>query len=471
MLSGLREVLCSARSSHNALHALRHVRLIHATPAALKTHYETLGVAYTATPKQIKAAYFDLAKKCHPDVNPGSESKELFQQISQAYQVLGDERLREEYNASLEHEEISFSSDAYRDESPESVFRAAFGVNFDEMFRTRFGYTVEKDNIREYFLGISVMEAVMGSAKYIEINTHQRCGKCQGFGAAEGAPRTRVDCPRCYGSGQIPYDKPPAATWLKPFEPDELPEFGTCGDCLGRGYYISKPCSNCGGAGRVDICQWHPVSVPPGVKHGQVLNCPGIDGAPMLVTIHIMPNPDIPFDYDDADNVRSRIRVHYSTLIQGGHVEVRTIDNENHTLYVPPNTQPGTILELEDFEPIHVYVVELFMPNADNLTSHLDWTYKYILAEEERHLTMSDKPVNGSYCRTVELNSLSTFKLFRNDVFNYTIVPFYRLLIQRPLTGLYGWAKRNNRFNRFVKFWEGSRGHTFYYPMNRKNAF
>ena len=470
MLSGLRETLHSVRSFQNVSYVLAHVRSIQTTSAAFKNHYETLGVKYTATPKHIKAAYFDLAKKCHPDVNPGDESKELFQKISQAYQVLSDEKLRQEYNASLDHEEVTFKSDAYRNESPESVFKSAFGVNFDEMFSDRFGYTVEKDNIREYILGISLFEAVMGSAKYIEINTHQRCMKCKGYGAAQGAPSTRLDCARCYGSGQIPYKKPVDASWMKPYETQKLPEFTTCGDCLGKGYYISEPCLSCNGIGRVDVCQWHPVSVPPGVKHGQVLNCPGIDGAPMLITIHIIQTPDILFDYDHEDNVRSKIAVHYSTLIQGGHVHVRTIDNEYHTLYIPPNTRPGSVIELEEFEPIHVFVVELFMPKSDNLTSYLDKTYKHILAEEERHLTSTDTPINAHYCKTIKLDSLSKFKLFRNDVFCYTFVPLYRLFIHWPVTALYSWAKRNKKLNRFVQFLDGARGHTFHYPMNRKNS-
>lgn len=461
----LPRALTPALTRHSAL------RSISTTQHLLQTHYETLGVSRAAASKQIKAAYFDLAKKCHPDVNPSRESKERFQAISKAYHVLSNDELRAEYNCSLDDEEIVFKSDCYRNESAESTFRSAFGVNFDEMFSSRFGYSVEEDNLREYILGISLMEAVLGSAKYIEINTHQRCMKCMGYGGPEGAASLKMPCERCYGSGQIPVDVPDTS-WLGAAAPRPCAEFITCGDCIGRGYRVTKPCKSCGGKGRTNVIEWHPVTVPPGVKEGQTLNCPGIDGAPMLITIRILPHPEIKFEYNDNDEVLSTIQVHYSTFIQGGFVSVYTIDSSEHTLFIPPGTQPGTLIELEDHTPAHVYKVNLVLLNHSNLTSVLERTYQNLLEEEERHIiTTSDIPYTENYSKTVRQNSLSRFQIFKNDFYNFGIVPICRLFIHWPFSGLYNWAKKRKYLGDAIKSIEGAKGHTSHFPENRKNVW
>lgn len=446
-------------------------RYLRTTSATLSSsHYQTLGVSRSADPKLIKAAYFALAKKCHPDVSSDSSSKAQFQEISRAYAVLSDAQLRTEYNTSLEEEDIVFNSDVFREESAEGIFTSAFGINFEDMFNSRFGYTAEIENTREYVLGISMMEAVLGSAKYIEINTHQRCTKCQGYGAAQGAPSTRVECPRCFGGGTVPFDKPSGTEWLNQ-KMEKMPDFATCGDCLGKGFIMSAPCDNCMGKGRLDAIQWHPVSVPPGVKHGQSLSCPGIDGAPMLVTIHILRDMEEKYEYDSQENVSSCILVHYSMLVTGGPVGVRTIDGELHKLDIPPGTNPGTLVELPDYEPVHVFEVQLFLPNAEWMTSHVTNLHCHLTAEEEKlALGEMEIPCNVQYCNTEGMNTLPMWKLFRNDVYHCTVRPVYRLFIYWPFYSLYGVAKRVPKLGPFLKSLETVGGHTHYYPRNRKNA-
>ena len=442
-------------------------RYFRTTAAALENLYDTLGVPTNATTKQIKAAYFDLAKKCHPDVNNDTQSKAVFQDISKAYQVLSNDKTRAEYNETLDTEEFVYKSDVFRDESPEAVFKTAFGMNFEAMFDSRFGYSAEEDNVREYALGISLKEAALGSAKYIEINTHQRCNNCQGYGCAEGAPKSRVQCWRCFGGGQVPAEDVDVS-WMG-LENKKMPELKGCGDCGGRGYIISKPCDVCGGIGRRDIIQWHPISVPAGVKHCQVLNCPGIDGSPMLITIHIMPQADLLFDYDEDGSIHSNIQVHYSTLIQGGHVTVDTIDGGQHRLFIEPYTQPGTKVQLHDVTPAHAYSVLLFLPNPDCVTSHMDRTYKALLEEEQEETSSKHAPLNVNYCRTLDLNSLTKFQLFQNDLYFYAVAPVRRLLFW-PVSGLYGWARTTKRLGGFIKLIESSKGHTSHYPRNRKDV-
>jgi len=400
---------CSRYPDNNCRHGNKH---IHTSPVR-SDYYQTLGVERNVSDKELKTAYFALAKTCHPDVSSDEASVKQFQDISAAYEVLSNTKTRKEYDVSLSEmaPKYEFKSDMFKEQTPENVFRAAFGANFDDLLNSRFGYTTAMSNHRQYRMGISMKEAALGAEKYFEINAMFICSACQGTTATSRENiKGKLECQRCLGGGLIynPQPKIPIGN----FQP---PEWVDCIDCAGKGYRNPQFCTVCKGLGRRTEISWHPITIPPGIQDGQQLEIEGAEpGSMYTMTITIFPDYLTNFTFNTEGEVTSEISIFYSTAVLGDTVYVPTLFGEDQ-LVIPPGTKDGTVLEMS-LDPKHNFTVRIAVPLHKKQTS---WGYRLYrdLQNEQQHVE--------NVCRVVSMTSPSNKTMRRREVFRLTIHPLY----------------------------------------------
>ncbi len=298
-----------------------------------KDYYKVLGLTSSANEKEITRAYRKLAKQLHPDTNPGSEEK--FKDVSVAYDVLGDETKRKEY-------------DEIRRLGPAAAGfggSGAAGFNFQtgdigDIFGGLFGASRRQRAQRgadlETALHLSFRDAVIGVTTTVSLPSNDACHTCGGRGAAPGSGF--ATCERCAGKGVLNDDQGPFAM------------SSVCPVCQGRGGRIVTPCPTCHGTGREPSSRRVNVRIPAGVVDGQRIRLkskgnPGVHGGPagdLFVDVHVA--PDSHFDRRGR-NVTTTVNVALTAAILGTTVEVVTLD-EPVTLKIPAGTQPGTTMRV-----------------------------------------------------------------------------------------------------------------------------
>ena len=224
-----------------------------------KDYYEVLGVSKNASAAEIKSAYRNMAKKCHPDLHPNDKDAEVqFKEITQAYEVLSDPQKKAAYDQ-YGHSAFEGGAGGFGGGNPFGGFAGGFSDLFEEVFNGFMGGGArsEQSDMRargndvRYDLTISLKEAFSGVKKKIDITTYVSCEKCGGKGGKDVEP-----CSTCHGSGRVRRQTG--------FFMMETP----CPACSGRGHVISNPCSDCRGSGRVKQKQTLEVTVPAGVDTG-----------------------------------------------------------------------------------------------------------------------------------------------------------------------------------------------------------
>jgi molecular chaperone DnaJ len=231
-----------------------------------KDYYKTLDVAPTATAKEITSAYRKLAKKHHPDTNPGHE--ETFKEISAAYDVLGDPERRKEYDQVRTMGPAAggfpggFGGGAtYRTEDMGDL-GDLFGGLFGRGRRGSGGATgPQRGADVETELYLSFEDAVNGVTTSVNLTMDVRCHTCSGTGAAPGT--SPVTCPRCGGSGTLQDNQ-------GLFSLSQI-----CPQCGGRGTVVTTPCPTCAGSGVEHRNRTVKVRIPPGVEDGQRIRVKG----------------------------------------------------------------------------------------------------------------------------------------------------------------------------------------------------
>ena len=315
-----------------------------------RDYYEVLGVDRNADDATLKKAYRQLAKKYHPDVNPGDKEAEAkFKEATEAYSVLSDPAKRKQYDqfghAAFENGggggAGGFGGFDFSGSDMGDIFGDIFGDLFGDGSRRRPNNGPTKGANLRARVNITFEEAVFGCDKELEITLKDECTTCHGTGAKPGT--SPVTCPRCNGEGQIVYTQQSMFGMVRNVQ--------TCPDCHGTGKIIKEKCSACRGTGYTSSRKKIQVSVPAGIDNGQSIRIrekgePGVNGGPrgdLLVEVNVARHPI--FQRQDM-NIFSTAPITYAQAALGGDVKISTVDGD--VVYtVKPGTQTDTRIRLK----------------------------------------------------------------------------------------------------------------------------
>ena len=313
-----------------------------------RDYYEVLGVSKDADDATLKKAYRQVAKKYHPDMNPGDvEAEKKFKEASEAYAVLSDSEKRRQYDqfghAAFENGGggggfggFDFSGADFSD-----IFGDIFGDLFGGSRRGRASQGPMKGmNIRKS-VRITFEEAIFGCEKELDMVLKDPCTKCGGTGAKPGtSPET---CPKCGGKGQVVYTQQSFFGMVQNVQ--------TCPECNGTGKVIREKCSDCGGTGYISNRKKIAVTIPAGIDNGQSVRIrekgePGVNGGPrgdLLVEVVVSRHPI--FQRQDM-HIFSTVPISFAQAALGADIRVKTVDGE--VIYtVKPGTRTDTKVRLK----------------------------------------------------------------------------------------------------------------------------
>ncbi|MDF2539953.1 MAG: dnaJ [Herbinix sp.] len=311
-----------------------------------RDYYEVLGVSKTATDDELKKAYRQLAKKYHPDTNPGDKTAEAkFKEASEAYAVLSDADKRRQYDqfghSAFEGGAGGAGGFDFSGMDMGDIFGDIFGDLFGGRSRRQSNGPMQGANLRTS-VRITFEEAVFGTEKELDLNLKDECPSCHGSGAKPG---TSADtCAKCGGKGQVAYTQQTLFGMVRNVQ--------TCPDCKGTGKIIKEKCPDCYGNGYITSRKKIKVSIPAGIDSGQSVRIrskgePGSNGGPrgdLLVEVEVSRHPI--FQRQDYD-IYSTAPISYATAALGGDVKISTVDGE--VLYnVKPGTQTDTKVRLRE---------------------------------------------------------------------------------------------------------------------------
>lgn len=316
-----------------------------------RDYYEVLGVSRDADDAAIKKAYRALAKKYHPDMNPGDqEAEKKFKEASEAYAVLSDADKRRQYD--------QFGHAAFEGGAGGAGGFGGFdfnGADFSDIFGDIFGDLfggggrrggranngpMKGTNIRKS-IRITFEEAVFGCEKELDLVLKDPCTTCNGTGAKPGtSPET---CPKCGGKGQVVYTQQSFFGTVQNVQ--------TCPNCGGSGKVIKEKCSACAGTGYTSSRKKIQVTIPAGIDNGQSVRIrekgePGVNGGPrgdLLVEVNVSRHPI--FQRQDV-HIFSTVPITFAQAALGGDVKVPTVDGD--VIYtVKPGTKTDTKVRLK----------------------------------------------------------------------------------------------------------------------------
>ena len=327
--------------------------------AEKRDYYEVLGIGKNATDAEIKSAYRKLAKKYHPDLNPGDkEAEEKFKEVNEANDVLSDPQKRQRYDqfgfagvdpnyAAANGGGAGGFGGGFGGVDLGDIFGDIFGGGFGGGFSgfgggssTRTANAPRKGHDIQASVILTFEEAAHGCSKKITINRQDTCPDCGGTGAAKGtSPET---CPDCGGRGYVVTQQRTPFGVMQSQQP--------CSHCGGRGTIIRNPCKTCRGTGKTAARKSLEINIPAGIDDDQNIALrgqgdAGSNGGPAGdVIVHVTVKADPMFERDGYD-VTIHVPITFSQAVLGDEVEVPTVDGRI-VQHIPEGTQSGTKFRL-----------------------------------------------------------------------------------------------------------------------------
>ena len=327
--------------------------------AEKRDYYEVLGIGKNATDAEIKSAYRKLAKKYHPDLNPGNkEAEEKFKEVNEANDVLSDPQKRQRYDqfgfagvdpnyAAANGGGAGGFGGGFGGVDLGDIFGDIFGGGFGGGFSgfgggssTRTANAPRKGHDIQASVILTFEEAAHGCSKKITINRQDTCPDCGGTGAAKGtSPET---CPDCGGRGYVVTQQRTPFGVMQSQQP--------CSHCGGRGTIIRNPCKTCRGTGKTAARKSLEINIPAGIDDDQNIALrgqgdAGSNGGPAGdVIVHVTVKADPMFERDGYD-VTIHVPSTFSQAVLGDDVEVPTVDGRI-VQHIPEGTQSGTKFRL-----------------------------------------------------------------------------------------------------------------------------
>jgi len=307
-----------------------------------KDYYEVLGVSKDASASEIKSAFRQLAKKYHPDVSKEPDAEKKFKEVQEAYEVLGDENKRKQYDQ-FGHAAFEQGAGGFNGSGGFGGFDASgfdFGDIFDNIFGGGFGggfsshsrNSAQQGADRLMRVRLTFEEAVFGCEKDIKLEVTEKCDECNGKGGTG-----EETCPDCHGSGTVTQEQ---RTLFGTFMSKT-----TCSKCNGKGKVYKNKCSNCHGTGRVVKNKVITVNIPEGVDTGNRLRISGKGEA----GINGGPNGDLylefvvekhPYYNRDGDDIYLKVPINITEAVLGAKKEIPTLFG-NVVLTIPEGTNTG----------------------------------------------------------------------------------------------------------------------------------
>lgn len=310
-----------------------------------RDYYEVLGVDKSASDADIKKAFRALAKKYHPDMNPGDKhAEEKFKEAQEAYAVLGDPDKKRQYDqfghAAFDGAGGGAGGFDFSGMDMGDIFGDIFGDFFGGGRRRANDGPMQGANLRTS-VRITFEEAVFGCEKEIEMVLKDSCNTCHGTGAKPGT--TPETCTKCGGKGKVVFTQQSFFGTVQNVQ--------TCPDCGGSGKIVREKCQDCRGTGYIANKKKIQVTIPAGIDNGQSIRIrekgePGINGGPrgdLLVEVVVSRHPSL---QRQSMNIYSTKQISFAQAALGGEIRIGTVDGD--VLYeVKAGTQTGTRIRLK----------------------------------------------------------------------------------------------------------------------------
>ena len=318
--------------------------------AEKRDYYEVLGIQKGASEDEIKKAYKKLARKYHPDMNPGDkEAEEKFKEVNEANEILSDPEKKARYD--------QFGFAGVDPNYGAGAGGGAYGGGFDfgdlgDIFGSFFGggfgggqrrnpNAPQRGESTRASVSVSFTEAAFGCEKSVTLERSEQCPTCKGNGCAPGT--TPEICPDCHGTGTVQTRR---QTPMGVFASN-----GPCRKCGGTGRLIHQPCPDCRGTGAVRKRKTIKVNIPAGIDHGQTISRrgqgnAGKNGGPagdLLITVMVQPHE---LFHRDGVDVFCEAPITFAQAVLGAELEIPTIDGKVK-YSIPEGTQTGTVFRLK----------------------------------------------------------------------------------------------------------------------------